>query len=200
MSSTSHVDDIERDAGVGVRAVPLVARNMPDNGTRARQGCFLCLEKIIYDKVMPWECAIESDSAIYRRLVDTCYQYLGRWKRWLPYYGITAVVEVNFHFSGIAESNGSYPIWMDPVKPDHVLKECEKIIARNPTGDTSDCFIGIEEWSQPCILVEVEKAEQRRKQLLFLSHLKDCARDPARANGLHTLEGLAQDTCIYETK
>ncbi|KAK3373054.1 hypothetical protein B0T24DRAFT_529119 [Lasiosphaeria ovina] len=162
---------------------------------------------------MPRECAIESDNAIYRRLVDTCYEYLGRWKRWLPYYGITDVVEVNFHFAGIAKSDGSYPIWMDPVKPDHVLKECEKIIARHPTGPhvdyndfcdgylhSSECCIGMEEWSQPCIMVEAAKAEQRRKQLLFLSDLKDCAQDPARANGLHTLGGLAQDSCIYETK
>ena len=48
-----------------------------------------------YEKMMPWDNACESDNDIYQRLVDTCYQYLGCWKRWLPYYGITEVSEVN---------------------------------------------------------------------------------------------------------
>jgi hypothetical protein len=180
---------------------------------------------------MPWDSACESDSDIYQRLVDTCYQHLGWWKRWLPYYGITKVLEVNvrldtscewkdltlkiqFHFAGVVDPDGRYPIQMDPVKPDNVLVDCEKIIARHPTGlyvDINDvclddhhhsdqCLIGMEEWSQPCIRVDAEKAEQRRNRLLFLSLLKDCARDPAGANGLHTLEGLAQESCIYDTK
>jgi hypothetical protein len=103
---------------------------------------------------------------------------------------------------------------MNPVEPSNVSEECEKIIARYPTGpylDINDaclddyhhsgqCIVGMEEWSQPCIRVDAEKAEQRRNRLLFLSHLKDCARDPARANGLRTLEGLAQESCIYDTK
>ncbi|KAH7230084.1 uncharacterized protein BKA55DRAFT_207475 [Fusarium redolens] len=93
-------------------------------------------------------------------------------------------------------------------------EECEKIIARHPTDpyfDLNDtclndsqhseqCLIGMQEWSQPYIKVEAEEAEQRRKRLLFLSHLKECARDPARANGLYTLEGLAQESCIYDIK
>lgn len=51
--------------------------------------------KPIYEKMMPWDNACESDNDIYWRLVDACYQYLGWWKRWLPYYGITEVLEVN---------------------------------------------------------------------------------------------------------
>lgn len=103
---------------------------------------------------------------------------------------------------------------MNPVKLEDVSEECEKIIAKHPTGpyfDINDtcfdedchsdqCRIGMEEWSQPCIRVDAEKAEQRRNRLLFLPLLKDCAQHPARANGLHTLEGLAQDSCIYDTK
>jgi hypothetical protein len=128
MSSISYVYDIERQAGLGVRAFLQVTENMPGIRDRAGQGCFLCLEsprqgqyaalvpclrpakarrvvgqsevftdnpKPIYEKMMPWDNACESDSDIYRRLVDTCYQYLGWWKRWLPYYGITEVLEVN---------------------------------------------------------------------------------------------------------
>jgi hypothetical protein len=44
--------------------------------------------------MQPWSNACESDTDIYQRLVETCYQQLGRWKRWLPYYGITDVIEV----------------------------------------------------------------------------------------------------------
>ena len=100
------------------------------------------------------------------------------------------------------------------MKLENVLGECQKIIARHPTGPCFDiddiclddyhhsiqCLIGMEEWDQPCIRVDAEKAEQHRNRLLFLSLLKNCARDPARANGLHTLDGLAQESCIYDTK
>lgn len=55
--------------------------------------------KPIYEKTMPWDNAYESDSDIYRRLVYTCYKHLGWWKRWLPYYGITEVLEVNVRFN-----------------------------------------------------------------------------------------------------
>lgn len=124
------------------------------------------------------------------------------------------MLKPQFRFSGFVEPDGRYPIQMEPVKLDNVSEECEKIIARHPSDpifDISDkclddyyhsdqCLIGMEEWSQPCIRVDAEKAEQRRNRLLFLSLLKDCARDPARASGLHMLEGLAQESCIYDTK
>jgi hypothetical protein len=122
--------------------------------------------------------------------------------------------KTQFHFAGVVEPDGRYRIRVDPVKPDNVLEECEKIIARHPTGPCFDiddiCLddhhhsdqyrIGMEDWSQPCIRVDAEKAEQRRNRLLFLSLLKDCARDPAKASGLHTLESLAQESCIYDTR
>lgn len=47
-------------------------------------------------KSISWrEIAHESDSEIWRRLVTTCYQYQGKWKKWLPYYGVTEVEEVS---------------------------------------------------------------------------------------------------------
>ncbi|VUC27246.1 unnamed protein product [Clonostachys rosea] len=181
---------------------------------RGHSGVFSDNPRPIYEKMMPWESACESDSDIYRRLTDTCYQYLGWWKRWLPYYGVTEVLEVNFQFAGVVESDGRYPIHMDPVNPDKISEECDKIIARHPTGPyfdiddaclddyhhSKDCLIGMEAWSQPCIRVDAEEAEQRRNRLLFLGLLNDCARNPAGANGLHTLEGLAQESCIYDIK
>ena len=49
----------------------------------------------------PWHNACESDNDIYRRLVATCYHYLGGWKRWLPYYGVTNVLEVNVRLNAL---------------------------------------------------------------------------------------------------
>lgn len=49
---------------------------------------------LIYEADSPWDSACESDYEIYHRLLDTYYRHLGRWKRWLPYYGITEVLEV----------------------------------------------------------------------------------------------------------
>lgn len=49
----------------------------------------------IYEELNPKELACESDAAIYQRLQDTCFQFQGTWKRWLPFYGIVDVREVN---------------------------------------------------------------------------------------------------------
>ncbi|KAH6705791.1 hypothetical protein EV126DRAFT_412840 [Verticillium dahliae] len=220
--SMSFAHDIERQAEATALCFPRATSTMYDDRDRAGQGCFLCLEspkqgqyavlvpcvrpteppqvvgfsdmltspKPIYGKMMFWETACESDEQIYRRLVDTCYRYLGPWKKWLPYYGI------------------------DEVEPNNVAAECERIIAKHPTGPYLDidevclddddhsnqCLVGMDEWSQPCIRAAAEEAGQRRTRLLFPSLLRDCARDPKRANGLHTLEGWTQQSCIYDTK
>lgn len=49
----------------------------------------------LYENLNPKEKACESDAAIYHRLKETCFHYQGKWKRWLPFYGITDVREVN---------------------------------------------------------------------------------------------------------
>jgi hypothetical protein len=36
----------------------------------------------------------ESDAAIYQRIKDACFYYKGRWKSWLPCYGVKSVQEV----------------------------------------------------------------------------------------------------------
>ncbi|CRK14550.1 hypothetical protein BN1723_010382 [Verticillium longisporum] len=212
----SFAHDTERQAEATAQCFPRVTSTMYDDRDRAGQGCFLCLESptqgqyaVLVPCVRPTEApqvetAYESDEQIYRRLVDTCYRYLGPWKKWLPYYGIDGVLEVNFAFAGIVEPDKRYPICMDPVEPNNVSAECERIIAKHPTDPYFDiddvcldddhhsdqCLVGMDEWSQPCIRAAAEEAEQRRTRLLFPSLLRDCARDPKRANGLHTLEGV----------
>ena len=41
----------------------------------------------------------EKDSAIYQRLLAACYQFHGKWKRWIPFYGIVDVREVQVRSS-----------------------------------------------------------------------------------------------------
>lgn len=41
----------------------------------------------------------EEDSAIYRKLVAECYKYHGTWKKWIPFYGIVEVQEVQVRYT-----------------------------------------------------------------------------------------------------
>ncbi len=90
---------------------------------------------------------------------------------------------------------------------DKVRKVCEEMIKACPyEDDVYDCGGG--GWHSNlcgsrmnrgtrCLRVEVEETEKRLKNLGAPSLLKDCARDLAKANGLHTLEGWVQDSGIY---
>ena len=40
----------------------------------------------------------ESDTAIFERLSSACFGYQGAWKKWLPFYGITNVEEVEVSY------------------------------------------------------------------------------------------------------
>ncbi|KAH7187266.1 hypothetical protein BKA60DRAFT_602415 [Fusarium oxysporum] len=151
---------------------------------------------------------------IYQRLVETCYQQLGRWKRWLPYYGITDVIEVKFRFARTVDLDGHYPIHMNIINIEETREKCNIAILRHPSrphldvdnacwehGPHSDeCDVRMSEWGEPCIRLAAKEAEQRLKLLDDIQHLKRCARDPASANGLRTLEGMAQESCIYDVK
>ncbi|KAI3580770.1 hypothetical protein IWW34DRAFT_906546 [Fusarium oxysporum f. sp. albedinis] len=126
---------------------------------------------------------------IYQRLVETCYQQLGGWKRWLPYYGITDVIEVKFRFARTVDLDGHYPIHMNIINIEETREKCNIAILRHSS-----------QWGEPCIRLAAKEAEQRHKLLDDIQHLKKCARDPASANGLRTLEGMAQESCIYDVK
>ncbi|KAK7581995.1 hypothetical protein V3481_014073 [Fusarium oxysporum f. sp. vasinfectum] len=167
-----------------------------------------------YEKMQPWSNACESDTDIYQRLVETCYQQLGRWKRWLPYYGITDVIEVKFRFARTVDLDGHYPIHMNIINIEETREKCNIAILRHlsrphldvdnacwehgPHSDERD--VRMSEWGEPCIRVAAKEAEQRLKLLDDIQHLKKCARDPASAKGLRTLEGMAQESCIYDVK
>ncbi len=55
-------------------------------------------------------------------------------------------------------------------------------------------------WEVPCIKDQIKAARQRKRKLDVLYLLRDCARNPLKANGLRTLEGMAQESCIFNTE
>jgi len=58
------------------------------------EGKVMQSETITYKKLDPKENACESDATIYRRLNDACFRYQGKWKKWIPFYGVVDVREV----------------------------------------------------------------------------------------------------------
>ena len=54
------------------------------------------------------------------------------------------------------------------------------------------------ELALPCIRKQAQRARKRVLKLDTLYLLRDCARNPSSANGLGTLEGMAQENCIYD--
>lgn len=168
----------------------------------------------IYEKVNPKETACESDAAIYRRLKGTCFHYQGKWKRWLPFYGVTDVREVNFQFIGPVERGGRFLIKMTTVNIEQIQEEVDCTIAIEPdqfdaqlselcsdeNWHSTKCQNIMEFSGEPCIMVQIEAARRRKRTLAMLHLLRDCGRDPWKANGLLTLEGMAQESCIFDVE
>jgi hypothetical protein len=48
----------------------------------------------IYGPLEPWDTVFEDDRAVYIRMLNACFQHLGEWRRWLPFYGVVSVTEV----------------------------------------------------------------------------------------------------------
>jgi hypothetical protein len=52
----------------------------------------------------------------------------------------------------------------------------------------------------PCINDQIKEAREQKGKLDVLYLFRDCARNPWNANGLQTLEGMGQDSCVLDTK
>jgi hypothetical protein len=101
---------------------------------------------------------------------------------------------------------------MIPVDINQVREEADRIIALRLNDFDAElgerCLDGyyhstrcqnrMDFLSEPCIEVQIDAAQQRKKRLTLVHLLRDCARDPRRANGLNTLEGIAQESCILD--
>jgi hypothetical protein len=174
------------------------------------------------------EAAVESDTVIWNRIRETYFSDKGQWKRWLPFYGPTTVREVEvrmkltikisvahfvaqFQFVGVIDPGDRYKVFgVTPVDVDKVRQRADRTIAMAPNEiDFEYCSPGcgncptencpaFRDSSQPCILDLVDEAEQQKRKLCLLGQLKDCANSPWVANGLKTLGGMAQNSCIYD--
>jgi hypothetical protein len=145
------------------------------------------------------------------RMEEVYYADKGKWKAWLPFYGPTSVREVEFQFVGTEERKVRFKVFgVKPVDVERLRLEADNIIASAPgevdfdygngcmdSSHSTKCEKSIE-YDRPCILQMANEAHQRKRKLDMLHLLKDCIRDPMTANGLRTLEGMAQDSCIYE--
>jgi hypothetical protein len=111
----------------------------------------------------------------------------------------------------VKDRSGRFPIFgLTSVDEEKLREEADHIIASVPTdveieygngcmgfSHSTKCPASFEHDS-PCILDMAEEARMRKRRVDMLFLLKDCARDPRKANGLRTLDGMAQQSCIYE--
>ncbi|KAL4732199.1 hypothetical protein ACLX1H_001207 [Fusarium chlamydosporum] len=239
------IPDVENQMSPSGGADSATNEALQHEKTQSNQVCFLCLEHQIqgryaipvtcdrpknprptrrrrfrsqapeHEEMTPRKIPNESDQDILKKLEDACYHHVGWWKRWLPCYGITDVVEVKFNFHGVVdEKHGRYPIDMKAVDLDEVAKNCETIISKHtgytPLGDDHPCLgdyhnpqceFETEFLFKPCIKLQAESAELRLTKINRLQDLRRWAQEPllARINkGLTELDGIAQDSCIYD--
>lgn len=115
------------------------------------------------------------------------------------------------------EENGDlsrFPIHLIPLNLEAIREEAEAKIIPAPTlQDALDdnacgrdgwhsehCATRMAELGESCLLIQAELAQKRLRNLSIVNVLKDCARTPSIANQLRTLEGMAQEACIYNSK
>ena len=131
-------------------------------------------------------------------------------------------VLLQFEFVRAKDQNGLYEIChVIPVDIERVEKEADCIIETKEaclfnaqfTGEycwdslhPQECPASLPEFffgPQTCILHQAAEAMKRKDKISMLKTkdvLKECARSPQKANGRGTLDGMAQDSCIYNTK
>ncbi|KAK0753009.1 hypothetical protein B0T18DRAFT_395806 [Schizothecium vesticola] len=214
----------DSDAGVGETATENSGEGSSDNNSEefkaefetasddnTREGRPPPRLEPIYNPMEEWEKAVEDDRAVYARMVETCFRDLGSWRRWLPFYGVVSVNEVTIKFDGRVGPNDRFFGLIEPVDLEKTKEECYQAIKNYPViGDwngwndcndgghhTEECEMAMEHAGSECLKVAAEKAEERLTQMQLRYLLKQCARDPDSANGLKTLRGMAQESCIY---
>lgn len=129
-------------------------------------------------------------------------------------------VLLQFEFVRAKDQNGLYEIChVIPVDIERVEKEADRIIEKNEACNGRiniqldldfcseylhhpECLKYSEDilGPQPCIEDQANQANERKRRLKRLYLLKECARSPPKADELGTLEGMAQDSCIYNSK
>jgi hypothetical protein len=172
----------------------------------------------------PLRTVYESDPVIFHKLEQACYQYQGEWKRWVPFYGIVHVREVNVRvlvtsstlladnrklaFLKTPRETGRLPIKILPLDLERIRQAAVDTIALRDVEDVCSvthskrCEDRMYFYNEACIEVQIPAAWQRKQNLDYNLHLlKDLLLDPSTAKNdePHPLDdGLAQETFILE--
>lgn len=135
-------------------------------------------------------------------------------------------VLLQFKFLRAEDQDGLYEIYdVTPVDIEQVKKNADNIIKESEACDndakitmeycdgymhnsgcpvsTYDPQLGFFMDPPTCIQEEANEAMKRKDKISMLKTkdvLKECAQSPQKANGRGTLDGMAQDSCIYNTK
>ncbi len=110
--------------------------------------------------------------------------------------------------------HGRFPIHISFLDLDGIRDSADDVIAQEPDeleielGDLCHEDLGCSQRCQTlqnalgrkCIKVQIDDAKERKQKLASLHLLREYARNPGSANGMQTLTGMAQDSCIYETQ
>ena len=104
--------------------------------------------------------------------------------------------------------NGSFPIHIHDTDIDSIRQAAVADIefaARDLDEScadgwhSADCLFRLEHSSDACIQIQAEQARIRLKKLNSVHVLKRCMQDPTAANGERTFEGMAMNSCIFDT-
>lgn len=121
---------------------------------------------------------------------------------------------LQFSFTGPKTHDGRFPIYVSSLDLDSIRDSADCIIAQKPDeheiafGDPCNEELGCSQQCQTlqdalgrkCIMLQIKDATERKQDLASLHLLREYVRNPWNANGMQTLAGRAQDTCIYETQ
>lgn len=136
--------------------------------------------------------SFERDSIVYNRMMEACTQRQLGFKRWSPFYGIVDVREVKFRFLGRKDESDRCRVHIYRLNIDELRKVAEATISLSQ--DRGLCE------TEPGIMQQIDAAQQRRNNLDNYYLMRDCAREPQRADRYDTLKGMAQESPITYLK
>ncbi|KAF3003052.1 hypothetical protein E8E13_007063 [Curvularia kusanoi] len=125
----------------------------------------------------------EKDSDIYKKLVAACYQFHGKWKKWIPFYGVVGMQETQFCFNAMTDIQDKFEIHLKPLDLEahdrlHLSDNLRSLLRKTERNEPKDRHF---------------MSFSMRTSLERYYLLKACALDPMKADRLYfpTLEGMA---------
>lgn len=121
---------------------------------------------------------------------------------------------LQFSFIGPVTHDGRFPVCISFLNLDGIKDSADRTIAQEPDeheiefgnpchedlGCSQECQTLQNALGRKCIRIQVEDAKKRKQKLASIHLSREFIRNPWSANGMQTLTGMAQDSCIYETQ